>query len=82
MTLFRRGNVYWAYVYIDGIRHAKSTGTSNRRNAEAVEQRFKEELNLKRQGVSQLAPEMTFGELAARFLAEADSYSSRIHTDS
>ena len=43
---------------------------------------FKEELNLKRQGVSQLAPEMTFGELAARFLAEADSYSSRIHTDS
>ena len=70
MTLFRRGNIYWAYVYIDGIRHAKSTGTANRRNAETIERQFREELNLRRQGVSQLAPEMTFGELAARFLAE------------
>jgi integrase len=70
MTLFRRGNLFWAYVYIDGIRHAKSTGTSNRRQAEQIEQRFKDELNLRRQGMSQLAPETTFGELAARFLAE------------
>jgi integrase len=70
MTLFRRGNVFWAYVYIDGVRHAKSTGTTNRRLAEQIEQRFKDELNLKRQGMSQLAPETTFGALAARFLAE------------
>src|SRR5712692_7127208 len=70
MTLFKRGGVYWAYVHRDGIRHAKSTGTGSRRQAEIVEQRFKDELNLKRQGMSQLAPEMTFGELAARFLAE------------
>lgn len=70
MTLFRRGNVFWAYVYIDGVRHAKSTGTANRRQAEQIEQRFKDELNLKRQGMSQLAPETTFGALAARFLAE------------
>ena len=72
MTLFRRGNVYWAYVYQDGVRYAKSTGTSNRRNAETIERQFREELNLKRQGITQLAPEMTFGELAARFLAEAN----------
>jgi len=72
MTLYRRGNVYWTYVYIDGIRHGKSTGTSNRRQAEIIDQRFKEELNLKRQGVSQFAPQMTFGELAARFLAEGE----------
>jgi len=70
MTLWKRGNVFWAYVYVDGIRHAKSTGTGNRRNAEQIEQRFKEELNLKRQGMSQLVPDMTFGELAARFLSE------------
>jgi integrase len=70
MTLFRRGNVFWAYVYVDGVRHAKSTGTGNRRQAEQIEQRFKDELNLKRQGMSQLAPETTFGQLAARFLAE------------
>ncbi|MGA2005706.1 MAG: tyrosine-type recombinase/integrase [Terriglobales bacterium] len=71
MTLFRRGNIFWAYVYIDGVRHAKSTGTNNRRQAELIEQRFKDELNLKREGLSQLAPETTFSELAARFLAEA-----------
>jgi integrase len=70
MTLWKRGNVFWAYVYVNGIRHAKSTGTGNRRLAEQIEQRFKEELNLKRQGVSQLAPEMPFGELAARFLSD------------
>ena len=70
MTLFRRGNVFWAYVYIDGVRHAKSTGTTNRRLAEQIDQRFKDELNLKRQGMSQLAPETPFGALAARFLAE------------
>src|SRR5712692_4033427 len=70
MTLFKRGGVYWAYVHRDGIRHAKSTGTGSRRQAEIVEQRFKDELNLQRQGMRQLAPEMMFGELAARFLAE------------
>jgi integrase len=72
MTLFKRGGMYWAYVYMDGVRHAKSTRTGNRRQAETVEQRFKDDLNLKRQGISQLAPEMTFAELAARFLADGD----------
>lgn len=71
MTLYKRGNIYWAYVSINGVRHAKSTGTNNRRQAELIEQRFKDELNLKREGMSQLAPETTFNELAARFLAEA-----------
>jgi hypothetical protein len=70
MTLFKRGNVFWAYAYVDGVRHAKSTGTSNRRQAEQIEQRFKDELNLKREGMSQLAPETAFAALAARFLAE------------
>jgi integrase len=70
MTLFKRGNIYWAYVSIDGVRHAKSTGTNNRRQAEQIEQRFKDELNLKREGLSQIAPETTFSELTARFLAE------------
>ena len=70
MTLFRRGNVFWAYVYVDGVRHAKSTGTNNRRQAEQIEQRFKDELNLRREGLSRLAPETTFSVLAARFLAE------------
>ena len=72
MTLWKRGNVYWAYVHMDGVRHAKSTGTGNRRQAELVEQKFKDELNLQRQGICEPKPDMTFGELAARFLAEAE----------
>jgi len=70
VALFKRGNVYWSYVWLDGIRHAKSTGTANRRSAERIEARFKDELNLLRQGVAEPKPEMTVGELAARFLAD------------
>lgn len=70
MTLWKRGNVFWAYVWVDGIRHAKSTGTGNRKQAALIDQQFKEELNLERMGVSQPQPDMTFGELAARFLSE------------
>jgi integrase len=73
MSLWKRGRVYWSYVYMDGVRHAKSTGTGNRRLAEVIDQRFKDELNLKRLGIRQPAPEMTFGELTARFLAEGVS---------
>lgn len=70
MTLWKRGRIYWAYVYVDGVRYAKSTKTRSRRQAEILDQRFKDELNLKHQGISQPRPEMIFGELAARFLAE------------
>src|SRR6266404_8309357 len=69
MSLFKRGNVFWAYVWMDGIRHHKSTGTPNRRKAELVEQQFKEELNLRRHHLKELEPNLMFGELSARFLA-------------
>jgi integrase len=71
MALYKRGSVYWSYVFVDGVRHAKSTGTKNRRRAEQIDQNHKEELNLVRQGIAEPHPEMTFGELAARFIAEA-----------
>lgn len=70
MALFKRGNVYWSYVWVNGIRHAKSTGAANRRTAERIDQKFKEELNLASLGMANPKPEMTFGELAARFLAD------------
>ena len=69
MSLFKRGNTWWAYVWMDGIRHQKSTGTSNRRKAETIERQFHDELNDARQRLPQLKPEMTFGELTARFIA-------------
>jgi len=68
MSLFKRGNTWWAYVWIDGVRHHKSTGTSNRRKAETIERQFRDELNDARQRLPQLKPTMTFGELTALFI--------------
>jgi len=68
MSLYKRGNKWWAYVWIDGIRHHKSTGTSNRRQAETIERQFHDELNEARHRLPQLKPTMTFGELAALFI--------------
>ena len=69
MSLFKRGGVWWSYLYLDGVRHQSSTGTSNRRQAETIETKLKEELNNQRFQIVQADPHMTFGELAARFIA-------------
>lgn len=71
MSLCKRGRIWWSYIWLDGERHAKSTGTSNRRLAERVDQEFKEELQRARLGMHVPQPEMTFGALTARFLAQA-----------
>jgi integrase len=70
MTLYKRGNIWWAYVQIDGERHAKSTGTANRRHAQSIGEAFEDELNLKRHQMPKLNPEMTVDELAALFIGE------------
>jgi len=77
MTLYKRGTIWWAYVFIDGERHAKSTGTTNRRHAQSIGQAFEEEINLKRHQMPRLNPEMTVDQLAALFIAEglAKAYS-------
>jgi integrase len=69
MSLFKRANTWWAYVWMDGVRHHKSTGTSNRRQAETILREFHDELNERRHRLPQLKPEMTFGELTAHFIA-------------
>jgi integrase len=71
MSLYKRGGVWWSYFYLDGIRHQQSTGTGNRRDAERIAQRLKEDATLARHGVPAAAPRMTFGALAARFIANA-----------
>jgi integrase len=68
VSLFKRGNVYWSYVWEDGIRHARSTGISNRRLAEQIDQKHKEEIRLKSGQLPDLKPKMLFAELAGRFL--------------
>jgi len=69
MSLFKRGNVWWAYVYRNGIRHQRSTGTSNRRRAEKIETKYKEELDNLAFQIVQVDPNIRFRELAARFIA-------------
>ncbi len=70
MSLCRRGNVWWTYVWMKGVRHGKSTGTSNLKNARLIDQQFKEELNLQRHAIRPPRPEMPFAELAALCIAE------------
>lgn len=69
MSLYKRGNTWWAYFYSDGVRHQYSTGTSNRRQAETIEAKLKEDVNNRRFQIVQSDPAMTFGQLAARFMA-------------
>jgi len=71
LSLYKRGRVWWAYVYVKGVRHAKSTGTGNLRIAQRIDQDFKEALTLASLGMQVPQPEMSFDELAVRFLAEA-----------
>jgi len=72
MSLYKRGPVYWSSVWIDGVRHMRSLETSNRRQAEQVETRWKDELHAQRFQLPQFRPEMPLAELWARFLAEGD----------
>jgi integrase len=69
VSLFKRGNVWWAYLYRDGVRHQYSTGTSSRRRAETIESKLKEDINNQRFQIVEVDPDITFGALAARFIA-------------
>ena len=69
MSLLKRGSVWWSYFYVDGVRHQASTGASNKRQAEFIEQKFREEANNRRFQIVRTDPDMKFGELAARFVA-------------
>jgi len=72
MSLYKRGGVYWSYIWQDNIRYAKSTGTDKIRKAQDFDRKHKTELELKKLRPTELNPEMTFGELFARFLADGE----------
>lgn len=73
MSLYKRNSTWWSSVYIDGVRHCESTGTSNRRKAEQIERQRWEELNDQRHRLPQMNLDITFGALAARFIANGMS---------
>jgi integrase len=72
VSLWRRpSGVYESHIMIDGVRYRKSTGTTNKRLAERIDQKQQEELMAKRFQVEEheFNPAMKFSELATRFLA-------------
>jgi integrase len=70
VTLYKRGRKFSISIWVDGVRHLKSTGTTNRREAETIERDFREELNRRRHQIREASPDMTFANLAARFIAD------------
>ena len=72
MSLWRRpSGVYESHIMVDGVRYRKSTGTTNKRLAERIDQKHQEELLAKRFQVEEqeFNPAMKFAELVTRFLA-------------
>jgi integrase len=69
VSLFKRGDVWWSYFYKDGIRHQYSTGTANRRQAETIEDKLKGDVNNQRFQIVETDRNMTFQQLAERFVA-------------
>lgn len=70
MSLYKRNSVWWFSIFVDGARHCASTGTSNRRSAERIEQQRRQELNNRRHRLPSIDPDLTVGAVAVRFTAE------------
>jgi integrase len=79
VSLFKRGKVWWSYFYVDGVRHQQSTETANRRQAETIEAKLKEEVNARRFKLVQADPHLTFGALAARFIASGIAHPHHLY---
>jgi len=70
VSLFKRGNVWWSYRYINGVRHQESTGATSKRQAEAVELNRKNEDNARRNQLVEFDVDLTVAALVARFLSD------------
>jgi integrase len=69
VSLFLRGSVFWTQFYVDGLRYQQSTGATSRRQAELVERKLREEVQLRQHGVVKADPYVSFGEITAKFIA-------------
>ncbi len=75
MSLWKRGNTWWSYFYLDGVRHQATTGTNNRRQAEQIEQKLKTEANARRFQLVQYDPKLTVGDIILKFVTDAPAKS-------
>jgi len=71
MTLFKRGRIYWTGFYVEGQRYQYSTGVTNRRIAETIEQKLRTEAQLQRFNIAIADPHVTFSEIAKEFEEKA-----------
>jgi integrase len=71
VSLWKRGGVWWNYFYLDGVRNQASTGTGNRRQAELIANKQRLDANARRFQIVDADPNVKFGEIAAKFIANA-----------
>jgi integrase len=71
MSLYKRGGVYWSYIWINNVRHGRSLNTGNKQEAIRREIDFRDELDIRRHKKSKINPEMRFADLATRFLGSS-----------
>lgn len=72
MSLFQRGGTYTSYVWFDGVRHTRALHTGNRKLAERLDRRHRDDLIESQFQSVEFNPAMTFAELYTRFLADGD----------
>jgi len=79
VSLYKRGGVYWSYLYRDGVRQSFSTGTGNRKEAQKIEDKRKQELNEARFQIVEYDPDITVGAIAAQFVASGSAHKHHLY---
>jgi integrase len=67
VTLYKRGRIWWSDFVRNGIRHQTSTRATDRRTAERIEEKLKNNVALRLFGIIDFDPNLTFSEVATRF---------------
>ena len=73
MSLMKRGEIWWSYLYIDGVRYQQSTNTTSKRQAEAIEAKLKADANARRHDLVEYDPRLTVAAVVARFLSDGQA---------
>jgi integrase len=73
VSLYKRGSIWWSALYVDGLRYQVSTHSRNRRLAERIEQRLREQIVARLFQIVEIDPHVRFAELAKRFTSSAEA---------
>ena len=67
MSVYKRGQIYWADFYIDGKRHHASTGFKNERKACTYEDALKTEIRMGKVGIQKRKAAPTLRDFGQEF---------------